>query len=142
MKNTFTIGQSCFSAVTSLSDKPSRLSGFLFLLLLALMPFSGIAGSFNMTNGIVTTSCSDYFYDSGGPYSNYGSNESKVVTIYPATPGAKVTVNFTSFDLEDYYDYLYVYDGSSTSASYVGAYSGTSGPGTITSTASDGTLTF
>lgn len=95
-----------------------------------------------MFSGIVSTTCSDDFYDSGGPYSTYSTSEYKVITIYPATPGAKVTVDFTAFDVEDGWDYLYVYDGSSTSASYIGAYTGYSGPGTVTSTSGDGSLTF
>lgn len=142
MKNNFT-SKNCQRAIASKrSQRSSRLLWLFLIFLVSIMPLSSIAGSFNMTNGVVATSCSDYFYDSGGPYSNYSSNESKVITIYPATPGAKVTVNFTSFDLEDYYDYLYVYDGSSTGASYIGAYTGYSGPGTVTSTAADGSLTF
>lgn len=114
----------------------------LLCLVLALAPFASKAAAINMATGIVRTTCSDYFYDSGGPFSTYSSSENKVITIYPATPGAKVTVNFTSFDVEDGYDYLYVYDGPSTSSSYVGAYTGYSGPGTVTSTSGDGSLTF
>ncbi|MGC4058780.1 MAG: hypothetical protein QM743_11775 [Chitinophagaceae bacterium] len=77
-----------------------------------------------------------------GPYSNYADNQHKTLTIYPSTPGSKVSVDFTSFYLEDYYDYLYIYNGSSTSATLIGSYTSTSGPGTVTSTASDGSLTF
>lgn len=123
---------------------PKRNSGVftLSLLFLALFPFWVKAGTLTMSNGAVITSCSDNFYDSGGPSSNYADNENKTFTIYPSTPGSKVTVSFSSFYLEDYYDYLYIYNGSSTSASMIGSYTSTYGPGTITSTAADGSLTF
>lgn len=118
------------------------LSAFFALVLLSGIPLLSKAGSINMTNGVVTTSCSDYFYDSGGPYSNYTTSENRTMTIYPATPGAKVTVNFTSFDVEDGWDSLYVYNGPSTGSTLIGGYTGYSGPGTVTSTSSDGSLTF
>ena len=33
-----------------------------------------------------------YFYDSGGPTSNYGSNENYYKTFYPETPGNKIRI--------------------------------------------------
>jgi hypothetical protein len=142
MKQNYFLRMMNFSSYGTRTSYPlSLLKTFLFLLVITL-PSVGLAGTINMKNGIVTTTCSDYFYDSGGSSSTYGTSENKVITIYPATPGAKVTVNFTSFDVEDGWDYLYVYDGSSTSASYVGAYTGYTGPGSVTSTAASGALTF
>ena len=40
------------------------------------------------------------------------------------------------------YDYLYLHDGTSTSATLIGQYSGGSNPGTVTATNTDGALTF
>ena len=100
-----------------------------------------VAESITMQNGSVTT-CSGIFYDSGGPNSNYGNNLTYTMTFYPGTEGAMVSVNFTQFNTETNYDYLYVYDGTSTSATLIGQYSGTNGPGTVTATNIEGALTF
>jgi archaellum component FlaG (FlaF/FlaG flagellin family) len=94
-----------------------------------------------MQNGSVTT-CSGLFYDSGGPNSNYTNNLNYTMTIYPGTEGAMVSVNFTQFNTEPNYDYLYIYNGSSASATQIGQYSGTTSPGTVTATNAAGALTF
>ena len=49
-----------------------------------------------MSNNSETT-CSGDFYDSGGPFLNYGSNENFTKTFTPATSGAYLQFNFTSF---------------------------------------------
>ena len=100
-----------------------------------------VAESITMQNGSVTT-CSGIFYDSGGPNSNYGNNLTYTMTFYPGTEGAMVSVNFTQFNTESGYDYLYIYDGTSTSATLIGRYDGTTSPGTVMATNSAGALTF
>ena len=100
-----------------------------------------VAESIIMQNGSVTT-CSGLFYDSGGPNSNYTNNLNYTMTIYPGTEGAMVSVNFTQFNTESNYDYLYIYNGTSTSATQIGQYSGTTSPGTVTATNAAGALTF
>src|SRR5690554_2033478 len=72
------------------------------------------AQNYNMTNGGSISTCSGTFYDSGGSGGDYGSNETLVYTICPSTPGQAIQVNFTSFDLENSYDNLSIYDGNST----------------------------
>lgn len=84
------------------------------------------------------------FFDSGNS-NNYNNNELKVTTISPNNPNDKVTINFTSFDLENQSDYLYLYDGPLTTSPFIGlefGYTGTNSPGTITSTHPTGKLTF
>ena len=54
------------------------------------------------------------------------------------TPGALRR----SFDIENDYDILKVYDGSSTSATLIGEFTGTTSPGTIVATNEEGALTF
>lgn len=137
------------SWITSLSDvkRPSlrdRYARALLLLLpfLAFLPFSGYSADILMKNGAVISTCSDNFYSSNGSSGYYSSMEDYTLTIYPSIPGAKVTVDFTSFYLEDGYDYLNIYDGSTTGAPHIGEYTGGSSPGTVTSTADDGSLTF
>jgi hypothetical protein len=106
------------------------------------------------------TTCGGNFYDAGGPNGDYMNNqnaiapsEGTVVTLYPATPGAKISVTFNSFQTQTHYydssdkyalyddDILYVYNGNSITAPQVGAMQGV-GYGTVTSTAPDGSLTF
>ena len=91
-----------------------------------------------------TTMCSGNFYDSGGSGGNYNSSESRTVTICPGVAGNKVKVNFTTFDLENNYDFMYVYDGPNTSAPTLGAYTGAVGPGSVqaTGTNTSGCVTF
>ncbi len=105
-----------------------------------------------MIGGAITT-CGGNFYDSGGPNGDYMNNQNTTLTIYPATTGAKLSVNFKSFSSAIIYydssvftsnnnDILYVYNGNNTSAPQIGELQGQSGYGTITSTAVDGSLTF
>ena len=100
-----------------------------------------VAESITMQNGSVTT-CSGIFYDSGGANSSYGNNLNYTMTFYPGTEGAMVTVNFTQFNTESGYDYLYIYNGTSTSAPQIGQYDGTTSPGTVMATNEAGALTF
>ena len=94
-----------------------------------------------MQNGSVET-CNALFYDSGGENGNYGNNLEYIMTINPSSDGAMVSVSFSQFNVESNYDYLYIYDGTSTSATLIGQYSGTTSPGTVTATNADGALTF
>ena len=100
-----------------------------------------VAETITMQTGIVTT-CSGIFYDSGGPNSNYANNLNQIMTFYPETEGALMSVTFSQFDTESNYDYLYIYDGTSTSATLIGQYSGTNSPGTVMATNTAGALTF
>lgn len=77
------------------------------------------------------TICSDTVYDDGGPTANYSNSSNGSLTIYPISSGDKVSLNFTDFSLENGWDYLYIYDGSDTSATLLGSYTGSAGPGTI-----------
>jgi hypothetical protein len=106
-----------------------------------------------MIAGTAFTTCSGKFYDAGGPNGDYMNNQNSTLTIFPATPGAKVSVTFDSFNTTVLYydattfsnnnsDVLYVYNGNSTAAPQIGALQGQSGYGTIASTAADGSLTF
>ncbi|MDF3028476.1 MAG: N-acetylmuramyl-L-alanine amidase, negative regulator of AmpC, AmpD [Fluviicola sp.] len=72
------------------------------------------------------------FTDSGGSTSNY-SNDQRYLTLIQPANASSITLNFSSFSLEANWDYLYIYDGATTSAPLIGTYTGTSSPGTITS---------
>ena len=80
-------------------------------------------------------------WDLGGPHKDYNNHEDYTYTISP--PGAtSVQLQFTEFDVEANYDYLYIYDGPSTSSNLIGQYTGTTSPGTINSTGNALTIRF
>lgn len=101
----------------------------------------GLIPVYNMSTTTVTT-CTGYFYDSGGPTAAYQNNENYTMTFLPATPGSAIRVTFEEFSTESGYDYLYIYNGINTSAPLIGTYQGTTSPGTVTATNSQGALTF
>lgn len=97
--------------------------------------------SYNMSNTTVNT-CDALFYDSGGPTGNYSNNQNYTMTFSPSSEGAKVNVSFIEFNTENNYDFLYIYDGPSTSYTQIGKYSGATSPGQITANNEAGALTF
>lgn len=87
----------------------------------------------------IYSTTSGTFFDSGGNSANYSNDERIIWTIAPSN-ATSVTVTFSNFNIENNWDYLYVYDGNDINSPLIGYYTGTSGPGTITS--SGGALTF
>jgi hypothetical protein len=102
------------------------------------------------------TTCSSTFTDAGGG-SDYASSKTDVWVFYPANPGEKVRVTFTAFATENNFDGLMIYNGNSNLSPLItsglgvgsnsatcpaGSWRGGGSPGTITSTAPDGSLTF
>ncbi len=105
-----------------------------------------VANMYNMSNTSITT-CSGTFFDAGGASGQYSDGEDYTLTINPASPGAMISVDFIEFNVEENtssscYDILAVYDGTSTSADLIGEFCGTTSPGIITATNTDGALTF
>ena len=114
-----------------------------------------LATVINMTTGS-NSGCGTYlFYDHGGSASNYNNSENYTYTFTP-TAGSSIKVVFSSFNTEDSWDGLSIYNGNSTAAPLIssglpagiatscpaGSFYGTNSPGTIYSTASNGALTF
>jgi subtilisin-like proprotein convertase family protein len=118
------------------------LGGFCLLLSVIFLSSNLYSQNYNMTNGNIST-CSGTFYDNNGT-GNYNNNQNLTYTICPSTPGSKIRVNFTTFSLDNGWDFLYIYDGNSTAAPSLGVYTGTSGPGITQATNSNtsGCLTF
>lgn len=82
--------------------------------------------------------------DTGGAFGQYANNQTFVRTLIPNVANNKVKLTFTSFRLEDGYDFLYIYDGSSTASPLVGGagLTGNTVPAPIESTSADGALTM
>ncbi|MBO7445566.1 MAG: N-acetylmuramoyl-L-alanine amidase [Bacteroidales bacterium] len=87
----------------------------------------------NIQTPIVTdTSTTGSFYDSGGPGSSYQSTEHRYFLIRH-TGADSIALNFTLFELEPNYDFLWLYGGDNTQAPRLGRWNTTS-PGRIVST--------
>jgi hypothetical protein len=66
----------------------------------------------------------------------------QVVTLTPSNPNGQLTLSFSVFNCETSYDYLYVYDGASTSSTLLQSLNGNSLPLDISSDNSNGQLTL
>lgn len=108
--------------------------------------------------GSPNTGCNFTFLDSGGASASYVNNEVYTYTFIPGSAGSKLKAVFGTFNTENNYDGLMIYSGqTATPANLIssgraagtdpiscpaGAFSGTASPGTVISTAADGSLTF
>lgn len=79
----------------------------------------------------VTTATGTYT-DNGGSTGNY-SNDIRSLTLIQPAGATSITLNFTSFNTEAGWDYMFIYDGATTSAPLIGQYDGTNSPGTVIS---------
>lgn len=86
----------------------------------------------NPTITFLTTS-TGIFYDSGGSAGDYSDDERELYLIEPSNV-VNITINFDMFSIEQDWDYMRVYDGSSLSDPLIGVYTGTAVPSSITST--------
>ncbi len=108
----------------------------IFTILFFICVTSIFSQNYNMTNSNIST-CSGVFYDSGGSGGSYLNSENYVMVICPSTPGSKLRLNFTNFNLESNFDFLTLYDGNNTSAPSLGVYTGVNGPGIIQASSSN-----
>jgi hypothetical protein len=101
-----------------------------------LIPFLGNCSQ------TLTSSLTYTITDAGGPTDTYNNNLDQTVTLTPSDNTKKLQLNFSSFNLEASYDYLYVYDGPNTSSTLLATLNGTSLPTTITAENATGQLTL
>ncbi len=103
----------------------------------------GYIPEYNMNNTAVNA-CIGKFYDSAGLTGEYGNSESFTKTFTPSSENAMLAFNFTSFETESGYDYLYIYNGPTTSSPQIAGspFHGTTSPGTVISTHETGAITF
>ncbi|MBU2930225.1 PKD domain-containing protein [Winogradskyella psychrotolerans] len=102
----------------------------LLLLFFTVLSYFGFAQDILMQNGTFTA-CSGTFYDAGGEFSNYTSDENYIITICPEESGQRTRLDFQEFSTQLDMDILKIYDGDTTSAELIDAYSGSSLPGLI-----------
>jgi hypothetical protein len=86
---------------------------------------------YRLLNGTPTTTvyttATGTTYDPGGSAGNYSNDQRQAWRISPT--GAKtVTLTFSSFSVENNYDYLHIYDGTSDKGQLIGKYTGTTLP--------------
>jgi len=96
------------------------------------------AQTYNNPGGTIST-CSGTFYDTGGAGSGPTDNEFVVTTFCASTPGDQIQINFTTFSVEDTWDFLDIFDGPNTGSPYLGFATGNGG---FTVTSTSGCLTF
>ncbi len=77
------------------------------------------------------TAATGSFYDSGGNTGNYSDDERKIY-LFTQAGATQISLSFSSFSLENTWDYLYIYNGGSVWSPLVGYYTGTNSPGNIT----------
>lgn len=97
------------------SNEPSLWAG----------PIAATPGSYNMpANGSDTVfTCAMAIYDNGGLNGDYNSSCNGVVVVYPAIEGNYITVS-GSYETENNYDYIRIYDGVGTYGTLLGEFSG------------------
>jgi len=96
-----------------------------------------------ISQGGTVNTCSANFYDSGNSGGAYSNNEDFTITFCGDGTNTPLYAQFSSFSLENNYDFLFIYDGPTTASPAIGpaaGYTNTNSPGTITSTS--GCLTF
>lgn len=103
----------------------------LFTCLLTAFPALSLAEQ--MCSDSRTEDANGSLQDSGGSGANYANRESCQFLIQPVS-GNDITFSFSTFSYENNYDYLYVYNGTSTSSPLLGRFTGSSDPEDVTAT--------
>ena len=101
-----------------------------------LIPFIGNCSQ------TLTSSLTYTITDAGGPSDKYNNNLDQTVTLTPSDNTKKLKLDFTEFNMEASYDYLYVYDGPNISSTLLATLNGTSLPSTISAENASGQLTL
>ena len=81
-------------------------------------PLTVVTGQYvmNATGSDTLTTCGMIIFDDGGENGSYSTNCNSVLVLYPADPDAKLNLTGTA-NIENNWDFLYIYDGASTSDS-------------------------
>lgn len=116
--------------------------------------FQGFSGNYtsigaSYCSGVTTLNTSDYGQISDGSGANNYCNNSNCSWLIQPPQATSITLNFSAFELEQpsddgniVYDAVEVYDGSSSSATLLGRFSGNSIPASVTSSGSSMFIRF
>lgn len=121
----------------------SKMIRYLLLVLsvLILTLSFNVSGQTAMSTGTVTLNNGTYTDPNG--FSNYANSSNITQTICASSPGQCVTIQFLEFNLEANFDYLRIYNGSTTSpANLIATLTGNYLPTNFTSTSGCLTLIF
>ena len=99
-----------------------------------------LLGQTAMTCGGTLNQCGGTYLDPGGSGS-YAANANCTQTICSGSAQC-VTLQFTAVNLENNFDFLRIYDGSTASGTLLATITGTTNPGNVTSTTGCLTLVF
>ncbi|MCC6601048.1 MAG: hypothetical protein IT223_10295, partial [Crocinitomicaceae bacterium] len=106
---------------------------------------AGYSDLWNLINDNLSScafqACTDTIYDMGGPFGNYHNTEDYTFTIAPSG-ASSVTLTFLSFNLENGFDYLTVFNGPTTGSPQIANLTGTSLPAVITANSGVMTIQF
>ncbi len=90
-------------------------------------------------NSGIRAVCSGLFTDDGGLANNYSNSQNRIYTLQGYN-NQRIRLNFQQFQLENGFDFLRIYDGPNVLSPSLGTFTGSGGPGIITS--SGNSLTF
>ncbi len=96
----------------------------------------------NICSSTSSTADTGTIYDSGGSGGNYSNYENCGFLIQPSSSPSTISLSFSQFSVDNSDDFLYVYDGTNTSGTLLGIFSGYSLPTTITATSGSLYLRF
>lgn len=114
---------------------------FIISLFLLLWVTKTFGQTYNISTGGSVSTCSGTIYDSGGSGGSYGNNENYTMT-FCSSSGNCIRITFTSFNVENNYDRVRIYDGPTTAYAFIGGYDNSNPPTTITSTTGCLTIRF
>jgi parallel beta-helix repeat protein len=100
------------------------------------------AAGWNICTHSSSTDASGTLYDSGGAIGYYGNSENCSFLISPGGNPAQITLSFSDFVVEPDWDVLRVYDGTDTSGTLLGSFSGFSLPSDVVATSGSMYLSF
>ncbi len=94
---------------------------------------TGIIPIYSISNQGTVTACTGIFYDSGLDTNDYSSDEDYTITFLPEAGSDFVKIDFVSFDVENTYDLLHVYNGPDVNSPEIqgSPFTGTNSPGTL-----------
>jgi len=122
----------------------NKLIKKLLLSIISLVFFSyhASAQTYTLSANLGTiTTCAGTFVDGGGAGGNYSNNKTYTVTFCSGS-SQLIKVSFSSFVLENGYDYLDVYDGPSSASTQLPSLTGTLAPFDCQSTGTCLTFVF